>query len=68
MFEVVGRAFDVGGVGRDASTFGMSGLPISLLSLAIAYAVFWMSERFQQDRRLLRASATEASPPASGEG
>ena len=37
VFEVTGRLFDVGGVGRDASTFGMSALIVSVLSLAAMY-------------------------------
>ena len=43
VFEVTGRLFDVGGVGRDLSTFGLSALPISLLAIQVAYAVLWMS-------------------------
>ena len=38
VFELSGHAFDIGGVGRDLSTFGLSALPVSLLSIAVAYA------------------------------
>lgn len=38
VFEVTGRLFDVGGIGRDASTFGLSALIAGLLSLAAMYA------------------------------
>lgn len=37
VFEVVGRLFDVGGIGREASTFGLSALIVSLLSLFAMY-------------------------------
>ena len=59
VFEVTGRLFDVGGLGRDLSTFGLSALPISLLAIQVAYAVLWMSPEFQRGRALLRETPPE---------
>lgn len=53
VFELTGQAFDIGGVGRDLSTFGLSALPISLLSIAVVYAGLWKSPEFQRSRALL---------------
>ena len=68
VFEGSARLFDVGDVDRDLSTFAMSVLPIALISLGFAFAVFWLAPEFQRGRVLLReagaAEAATAGPPA----
>lgn len=50
-------------MGRGASTFGLSALPISLLAIAVAYLYLWRSDRYQGDRQLLRETAIEPPRP-----
>ena len=57
VFELTGHAFDIGSVRRDLSTFGMSALAVSLVSIAVAYAAFWMSSDFQHGRTLIQRAA-----------
>jgi hypothetical protein len=52
VFEVVGRLFDVGGIGRDASTFGLSALVVGLLSVAAMY-VYSRTTQYQRGRELM---------------
>ena len=69
VFEGSGRLFDVGNVDRDVSTFGMSVLPVTLISIGFAFVVFWLAPEFQRGRGLLReageAEAATAGPPAA---
>jgi hypothetical protein len=74
VFEGSGRLFDVGNVDRDLSTFGMSVLPVALISIGVAFIVFWLAPEFQSGRGLLReaaeadarvAAALAAPPPSS---
>ena len=70
VFEGSGRLFDVGNVDRDLSTFGMSVLPVALISIGFAFVVFWLASEFQSGRGLLREAreseaATAGSPAAA---
>ena len=68
VFALSGRLFDVGDLDRDATTFGMSALPVALLSLALTFAAFWLDGRFQDGRALIReaeAAAAVEGPPAA---
>ena len=72
VFEGSGRLFDVGNVDPDLSTFGMSVLPVALISISFAFIVFWLAPEFQSGRGLLReaaaavpdAAALAAQPPS----
>ena len=57
VFEGSGRLFDVGNVDRDVSTFGMSVLPVALISIGLAFVVFWLAPEFQSGRGLLSEAA-----------
>ncbi len=65
VFEGSGRLFDVGNVDRVLSTFGMSVLPVALISIAVAFVVFWLAPEFQSGRGLLR-EADEAEAATAG--
>ena len=68
VFEGSARLFDVGDVDSDFSTFAISVLPVALISLGVASAVFWLAPGFQRGRTLLseagEAEAATAGPPA----
>lgn len=64
-FELSGWMFDVGGVGKNASSFAFSALPIAVFSLAIVYAELWMDDEFQRGRALLQAEAAGSPPTAA---